>query len=135
MSCYEKNKVIRLPFPIELCEKANAEEPFDCEDYLSDLLGNDWYWNGNTSTGFDIVVTEIRTYLDYILLRTRNEDVGEYGMSFYLSEDDIKLYKPLFDKLGVEYDVNDLRKVVYCYYNCCEPVDYYDATLDIFDSI
>ena len=135
MSCYEKNKVIRLPFPMELCEKANVKEPYDCEDYLDELLGEDWYWNSKLYRGFNIVCTTNNVYLDYIINSTTDECFGEFGYSFMLSQEDIDLYKPLFDKLGVKYDVNDLRKVAYCYYNCCEPEDYYEVSENLFDDL
>lgn len=135
MSCYEKNKVIRLPFPMELCKKANVETPYDCEDYLEQLLRDDWYWNSNVDRGFDIVTTTTDTYLDYIIQRTIDDCFGEFGYSFKLSQEDLDLYKSLFDKLGVEYNPDDLRKVVYCYYNCCEPEDYYEVSENLFDDL
>ena len=135
MSCYEKNRVIRLPFPMELCKKANVETPFDCEDYLEDLLGDDWYFNNDIFSGFEIVPTTKNIYLDYVIHHTTEDCFDEFGFSFKLSKEDIDLYKPLFDKLNIDYNVEDLRKVVYCYYNCCEPEDCYEVSDNLFDSL
>ena len=84
MSCYVKNKVIRLPFPMELCKKANVETPFDCEDYLEDLLGDDWYFNNDIFRGFEIVPTTKNIYLDYVIYHTTEDCFDEFGFSFKL---------------------------------------------------
>lgn len=134
MSEYAKYKVIRLPFPMELCKKAGVEEAGECDKYLEEILGEDYYWKGD-SRGFDITYTAGNIYLDYIIQHISGEDSGDFGFSFKLNKEDLDLYRPLFDKLEIGYNPKDLRKVIYSYYNCCEPEDYYEVSENLFDDL
>jgi hypothetical protein len=134
MSDYVRAKVIRLPFPNNLIEKLRVDDCWECEDYLEETLGD--LWKGyDKRSGFEIECTSKSYYLDYILESQYGDCEGDYGYAFYLDENDIKKYKPLFDKVGVDYDIKDLRKVVYCYYNGCECPDYYDPKEITFESL
>ena len=124
MSMYVKRKVVRLPFPKDILEKAGETHPLDCETYLENILGSNWF-DRKTGKGFDIECTDKSYYLDYVLEHD-TDDCGEYGFASYLNEQDLEKYKPLFDLGGFAYDEQDLRKVVFCYYNCSESPDYYD---------
>lgn len=122
MSDYVKKKVIRLPFPKNLMEKLNVKDLWDCEDYFKEKFGDLWDKHPN---GFEWEVTDGKIYLDYVVDYKYAEEAAEYGFVWPITEEDIVKYKPLFDKGEFEYDVMDLRKVVYCWYNCSEPPDYY----------
>lgn len=133
MSDYVKRKVIRLPFPKSLIEKLEVDNCWECEGYLKEKFGILWQRYGQSGNYFDIECTDSNYYLDYIVSKSYEE--GEYGFAWYLNEEDINKYKPLFDKGGFEYDVKDLRKVCYCYYNGTDAPDYYEPTEITFENM
>lgn len=132
MSDYVKAKVIRLPFPEKLIEELEVEDCWACEDYLKDKFGELW---DVYPDGFRLECTDKNYYLDYVISYKYGADCGEYGYAFYLNDNDVENYKQLFDKGGFEYDVKDLRKVVYCYYNGCESPDYYEPEEITFENL
>lgn len=134
MSDYVKAKVIRLPFPQDLIKKLEVEDCWDCEYYLMEKLGDLWQ-DYKTNNGFQIECTDKAYYLDYVMEYTYGANSGSFGYAFLLDEVDKVKYVPLFNKIGIDYDVNDLRKVVYCYYNSCECADYYDISEPSFDKL
>ena len=125
MSDYVHSKVIRLPFPAEIMQKCQTSDAYDCEDYLSSLLGD--LWKSPREKGFEIEYTNKATYIDWVYYYTYGEDSGDFGSSRMLTQAELDIIKPYFDKLGVNYSHSDLRRVEYCYYNCCECVDYYST--------
>ncbi len=133
MSDYIKIKAIRLPFPKSLIKTLEVEDCWGCEDYLQNKLGDLWY-NHKKRKGFDIECTDNGYYLDYILERDYDSD-GEYAFAFLLSNTDKEKYVPLFNNVGIDYNTDDLRKVVYCWYNCCEAPDCYDVNEPNFDKL
>lgn len=133
MSDYVKKKVIRLPFPKSLFEKLGVDDVWECEDYLRESFGDLWDNYRQKGGYFNIECTSGNDYLDYVVSRSYEE--GEYGYAWYLNEEDIDKYKPLFDKGGFDYDVNDLRKVCYCYYNGTDAPDYYEPSEITFESM
>ena len=124
MSMYIKRKVVRLPFPKEVLEKVGETHPLDCENYLQEKFGDYWF-DRKRGTGFDIECTDESYYLDYVV-QHETDEVGEYGFAAYLTDKDNEKYKQLFDLGGFVYNISDLRKVVFCYYNCSECPDYYE---------
>lgn len=124
MSDYVHNKVIRLPFPKEIMNKCNADDVYDCEEYLKKLLGE--LWNNKDNNSFELTCTDEAYYLDWVYYSTYGEESGDFGFSRFLTQNELNVIKPYFDKLGVDYKDNDLRLVDYCYYNCCEAPNYYD---------
>lgn len=123
MSDYVHNKVIRLPFPKEILEKCETTDPWDCEDYLKEKLGDLWDNRGKNS--FELEVTDKAYYIDWVYYHTYGEESGDWGNVRLLTDGEYEVIKPYFDKLGVTYEREELRRVDYCYYNCCEPTDYY----------
>lgn len=124
MSDYVHNKVVRLPFPKEILKKCNTEDAYDCEHYLSDLLGE--LWDNNKKNSFNLVETDEAYYIDWVYYSTYGENSGDFGNVRMLSSNELKAIKPYFDKLQVKYKDEDLRAVEYCYYNCSEAPDFYD---------
>lgn len=122
MSDYVHNKVVRLPFPKEILSKCDADDAWDCEPYLQNLLGSLWNTSGK---GFKIQITDDKTYIDWVYYSSYGEESGDYGFARMLTQKELDVIKPYFNKLGVDYKDEDLRVVDYCYYNCCEPTDYY----------
>jgi len=126
MSDYVHKKVIRLPFPKEILERCNTKDPYDCEKYLKEKLGDLW----DTHKGFDLELTDKSEYIDWVYYHTYGEESGDWGNVRLLSEKELEVIKPYFDKLEVSYKDSDLRLVDYCYYNCTECTDYYDINND-----
>lgn len=124
MSDYVHNKVIRLPFPKEIFKKCNTTDAYDCESYLSELLGD--LWDNNKKNSFKLSCTDKSYYIDWVYYSTYGEKSGDFGNVRMLSEKELKAIKPYFDKLQIKYNDKDLRAVEYCYYNCCEAPDFYD---------
>lgn len=123
MSDYVHKKVVRLPFPDELKKKLNTDDPWDCVPYLKELLNDDW---DSTRNSFELECTDKAVYIDWVYYSTYGEDSGDFGTARLLTQNELDTIKPYFDKLGVNYNDEDLRVVDYCYYNCCEPTDYYN---------
>jgi len=128
MSDYVHKKAVRLPFPEEIIKKCNADDPWDCETYLKELLGE--LWNNHGKKSFNLECTDTSFYIDWVYYHTYGEESGDWGKVRLLTEKELEVIKPYFDKLGVEYNDEDLRLVDYCYYNCCECSDYYDLDDD-----
>lgn len=40
MSDYVHKKVVRLPFPKDIIKICNADDPYDCQKYLKEKLGD-----------------------------------------------------------------------------------------------
>ena len=128
MSDYVHKKVIRLPFPTEILKSCNADEPYDCEDYLKEKLGE--LWHNRDKNSFELEYTDDACYLDWVYYYTYGEESGDWGHVRHLTQSELNIIKPYFDKIGVDYKDEDLRVVDYCYYNCCEPRDYYECKDD-----
>lgn len=128
MSDYVHQKVVRLPFPKEILEKCDTTDPYDCETYLKEKLGD--LWESRNKNSFEIGFTDSKEYIDWVYYNTYGEEYGDWGHVRLLTQKELDTIKPYFDKLEVSYKDEDLRLVDYCYYNCSEPTDYYDLTSD-----
>lgn len=128
MSDYKHEKVIRLPFPKEVLKKCNTDDAWDCESYLQEKLGE--LWENRIKNSFKLGYTDSAYYIDWLYYSTYGEESGDWGNVRLLTEKELKVIRPYFDKLGVVYEDEDLRLVDYCYYNCSEPNDYYSLNGD-----
>ncbi len=124
MSDYVHNKVVRLPFPNEIKERCESNDVWDCEPYLKELLGE--LWDNRKKNHFTLECTDSGYYIDWVYYSTYGEESGDWGNVRLLTQQELNVIKPYFDKLGVNYKDEDLRVVDYCYYNSCEPPDYYN---------
>jgi len=128
MSDYKHEKVIRLPFPKSIIEKYNAEDPYECEEYFKEKIGD--LWDNRSKNSFKLGYSDEAFYIDWLYYSTYGEESGDWGNVRLLTKKELEVIKPYFDKLGVVYKDEDLRLVDYCYYNCCEPSDYYELSGD-----
>ena len=82
----------------------------------------------NNEPYFEIVGTlEGNYYLDYIVKRTYSEECGEYAVAFEMTQQEQDDMFTLFKKkYNLELERKQLVRVVYCWYNCCEPPEAYD---------
>ena len=133
MSDYVHGKAIRLPFPKEILDKCETDDPWDCEEYLREILGDLFSHKGVNGKKLKLEATDEAYYIDWNYYYTYGEQSGDWGSARMLTEKELEVIKPYFDKLGVNYKDDDLRRVEYCYYNSCECGDYYDTVTEETD--
>ena len=128
MSCYVREKVLRIPF-----DKLNKDwfnENFDLSD-------PDWRCALEFNPLFDhftkdknyFQASPTRTFfIDYVL--DRNDDVpdGDWGKTRALTENEQSKYLPVFLKIDPYINMRNVRLVEYSWYNCSEAPDYYNET-------
>lgn len=68
MSDYVRNKVVRLPFPKEIISKCKADDVYDCEHYLKELLGE--LWDITKKNSFHLEFTDNGYYIDWVYYST-----------------------------------------------------------------
>lgn len=108
MSEYCKRKVLRVP-----CKKYGID-PWEIE------------------TGRFEPSPTVTQYLDYSLKVDNCAESGEYGRTRALTEREKAKYEPIFREVIPNIDMNDVRLVEFCWYDCSEAPDYYDEMKDPF---
>ena len=136
MSTYVREKVLRIPR-----EKMNfahivrkLEEKFPGKDIMNDLGFyiedlDDLFDYGKVNK-FQLAPTE-KPFIDYILDYEYDAE-GAYGKVRYLYESEKEKFRPIFQQLDPNIDMNHVRLVEFCWYNGCEAPDYYDPMEDEF---
>ena len=137
MSTYVREKVLRIPrHRMNFAHVARIlEEKFSKEDIMDDL---GFYiesalpdlFDYATVGKFQIAPTE-ENYIDYVLEYEWDAD-GEYGKTRALYESEKRKYEPIFKQLDPDINMDWVRLVEFCWYNCCEAPDYYDDEHDSF---
>lgn len=124
MSSYIEKKVLRIPF-----DKIVKDEGISHWDFLENLEDTqpEICKSGNVK-GFDIEMTSGDIYLDWVYYYD-SDGSDDFGYANTLSDSEKEVAKTIFDKLGYSYDIEDVHKVHYCYYNCSEPDDIYDVDI------
>lgn len=120
MSDYSRFKVLRYPI---------TEDDRDRIDEMSTYMG---FREIKGCGYFEVTGTDRRLYLDYVLKHTYGDECGEFGKIRDLSELEQNSFRHLFTQFFPEIDMKAVRLVDYCWYNCCEPPDYYDPEEDPF---
>lgn len=133
MSDYVHKKAIRLPITEPLIREIGFN---DIEDFIEqfDQLVNEkcpeLYHCRDRIPYFESEVTDERSYIDLVLYYSYGEECGDWEKASYLSDKERDFFASYFDKLGITFETDDLRKVDYCWYNCCEPPDCYSVDND-----
>lgn len=126
MSDYDKQKVLRMPISAEMFGLNEEDSLYEVlEERFPDLI------NYARVGYFQIAPTEER-YLDYVLYRESESDCGEYGKVRELTEREKDKYRGVFQQIIPNVDMDCVRLVEFCWYNCSEAPDYYDITKDDF---
>ena len=73
--------------------------------------------------------SKVRYYLVYVLFDSYGDESSEFGMNRELKPAEQDKYEQIFKQIFPNVDKNKFKYVDYCYYNCCEPNDYYLHTL------
>ena len=129
MSDYVRTKAVRyLPTEANLA----GMDPNHLYSELENLLPDRDY--SQKSNYFDVCSTTKRTYVDYVLKYSYGDDVVEFGRARKLTDREATKYAQIFKAVfpDTSIDTNNFRLVDYCYYNCCEPDDYFDESDDPF---
>ena len=119
MSDYAREKVLRVPLDKYGLNYDEFEEKFE------DKLGY-----GDTNK-FQLAPT-YRAFLDYVLLYNYGDNSDEWGRTRALTPAEQAKYRDKFAEFIPEIDMNDVRLVDFCWYNCSEAPDYYDEEGDDF---
>lgn len=80
---------------------------------------------------FQIAPT-VSTFIDYVLEDEYGYGCGDWGKNRELYDTEKEKYKPVFEQIIPDVDMDKVRLVEYCWYNCSEAPDYYDNTNDKF---
>lgn len=121
MSSYYEYKVLRLPLDnVDMKDK----DTDDLEDLMNSL-----------GIGFTLTMCSSENmFIDLELEHKISE--GEWGFSRKLTDIEHHYAEILFNKLDIDYDVDDIHFVNYCYYNCSEPREYYAInSIDVASSL
>ena len=137
MSTYVREKVLRIP-----SHKMNfahivrkLEEKYPDNDVMDDLgcyLENalpDLFGYGDKNK-FQMSPT-CEPFIDYVL-EYEYDCVGGYGKVRELYDSEKEKFRPIFQQLDPDINMDYVRLVEFCWYNGCEAPDYYDPQEDPF---
>jgi hypothetical protein len=135
MSTYVREKVLRIPMErlnMGNIKNALTEKYEDYEDDFSYYLEEAFpdIFSYGTKYKFQIAPTE-EGFIDYVLEYEWDAN-GEYGRTRALSDNEKEKYRPVFAQIDPDINMDFVRLVDFCWYNCCEAPDYYDDTNDSF---
>jgi hypothetical protein len=120
MSDYSRRKALRVPLEFTAFEQEDSEDVYDdLETWL--------FERGNK---FEIAPTT-RWFVDYPIPLKHRYGEGEWGKSRRLTDNEMEKYAEVFATIGVK-NMDAVRLVEYCWYDCSEAPDYYDETTDDF---
>lgn len=127
MSTYVREKVLRIPM-----EKLNIKFTEEEEDDLGWAVEKRFpeIFDYGTEGKFQLAPTE-SLFVDFLLDKEWDAD-GEYGKTRSLTENEKLKYLPKFQQIDPDVNMDDVRLVEFCWYNCCEAPDYYDHMNDPF---
>lgn len=137
MSTYVREKVLRVPINkidfsiiINKLKETYTDYEDDFSYYLEELFPDLF---GYATVGkFQLSPTET-PYLDFVLEYEWDcVDCGDYGKTREMYDSEKDLYRPVFQKISPDIDMNLVRVVEFCWYNCSEADDYYDPKEDSF---
>lgn len=138
MSCYVREKVLRIPF--DKLHKDWFANTFDLTDpdWKDQLMNHNlfsfWYKDGDY---FQISPTET-FFIDYVIERDGDAYDGDWGKFRNLTAREQEKYHLTFQQIDPHIDMNDVHLVEYCWYNGTEAPDYYDDTTchdDFYDEV
>ena len=123
MSDYVHETALRYPITDDDCDRIRA-----MENYMG-------YRHIKNVGHFDTTYTDEHVYLDYVIFHSYGDECGEWSKSRDLYDVEKEAFKHLFQQFFPDIDMSKVRLVDYCWYNCCEPPECYDAKSDPFYNI
>jgi hypothetical protein len=128
MSDYVREKVLRVPVDrLNLCftDEEMDDLGWSIEKRFSDIFGY-------ADIGKFQFAPTYENFIDFVLDYEYGA-CGEYGKTRALTEREKEKYLPVFQKIDPDVNMDFVRLVEFCWYNCCEAPDYYDETKDDFN--
>lgn len=119
MSDYHYYKVLRVP-----TDKYNLGDLEKFEMEHNDVFGH--------SVGYFHIAPTVTLFLDFILEESYGDRDGDYGKVRDLRPNEKIMYYDIFHMVIPNIQMNDVRLVEFCWYNCCEAPDYYAIEDDPF---
>ena len=133
MSDYAKYKVVRyLPTEEDYnVLSVSMDDPHELENHFPPrTVSTDV--RRRKHNYFEVCGTDENTYVDFVLEYSYGDCDGEYGKVRMLSETELNKWIEIFKQVFPNPTPDNFRVVEYCWYNCCEPPDYFDLTKDPF---
>ena len=137
MSTYVRENVLRIPrykiYFAKIVQK--LEEKYPDDDVMDDLgfylesVFPDLFDYGKRNK-FQMSPT-VEPFIDYVLEYEWDCD-GSYGKVRDLYDSEKEKFRPIFQQLDPEVNMDDVRLVEYCWYNGGEAPGYYDPMEDSF---
>lgn len=118
MSDYSHYKVLRVP-----ADKYHLGDLEEFELNHRDVFGS--------APGYFRIAPTVTLFIDFILEHDY-DNFGEYGKVRELRTNEKIMYYDVFHMLIPNIQMNDVRLVDFCWYNCCEAPDYYAVEDDPF---
>ena len=137
MSTYVREKVLRIPrhkmnfahIVRKLEEKFPGENAMDDLGYYIEDAFPDLFDYG-TKNKFQLAPTT-DDFIDYVLDKEWDCE-GSYGKIRDLYDSEKEKFRPIFEQLDPDINMDYVRLVEFCWYNGSEAPDYYDLTEDPF---
>ena len=137
MSTYVREKVLRIPrHKINFAHIVRKlEEKFPGEDVMDDLgyYIEDAFpdlFDYGTKNKFQLAPTT-DDFIDYVLDKEWDCE-GSYGKIRDLYDSEKEKFRPIFEQLDPDINMDYVRLVEFCWYNGSEAPSYYDLTEDPF---
>lgn len=137
MSTYVREKVLRIPtYKMNFAHIIRKlEEKFPGKDIMDDL---GFYIESSLPDLFDYgkvnkfqLAPTCEPFIDYVLEYEYDCD-GDYGKVRELYNSEKEKFRPIFQQLDPDLNMDYVRLVEFCWYNGCEAPDYYDPQEDEF---
>jgi hypothetical protein len=137
VSTYVREKVLRIPrhkmnfahIVRKLEEKFPGEDVMDDLGYYIEDAFPDLFDYG-TKNKFQLAPT-VNDFIDYVLDKEWDCE-GSYGKIRDLYDSEKEKFRPIFQQLDPDINMDYVRLVEFCWYNGSEAPDYYDLTEDPF---
>ena len=137
MSTYVREKVLRIPRDkinfediINIIQAKHPDEDVrDDLDYFLEFDLPDLFGYGDVNH-FQTSPTT-KPFIDYVIEHEWDCE-GNYGKVRELYDTEKEKFKPVFQKIDPNINMDFVRLVEFCWYNGCEAEDYYDITDDPF---
>ena len=127
MSTYVREKVLRIPMDklnLHFTEEEMDDLGWSIEKRFEDI------WGYGDIGKFQLAPTE--TYFVDFVLDYEYDASGKFGKTRALSDREKDKYRPMFQKVDPDVNMDFVRLVEFCWYNGCEAEAYYDETKDDF---
>lgn len=128
MSCYEHNKSIRLLVTDNVLKDLDFEDWDALCDGFDDIV-EEKYPELSLCTRvprLSISWSDTQHYIELLLYHEFDVGDGGWAIANMLSDKEAEFFVPIFNRVGLNVKAEDLRKVDYCWYNCCDPPDCFD---------